>query len=656
MKHDTMYRAFKGFKEELTNDKTIARNHSSLDDASSVLMSSTKFEIEIDAKWILEIESKLEYVSKAIKEERQFIRTNGEVVPIEKVKKISKDSVSHLAKHSNFITHVPENETDDVIPDKIYMVEKLSDFAVYENRFLYMLLCYLRDFLDIRLTKINKLLDTIKMKMELNTNIDSKKHLYNLNLHLDETRYDNDNYLISEESKVLFKKIKDLAQIVNSLLDTPLMVEVSKTPMIKPPVTKTNVLKMNNNFKNALALYDYISEFNEDGFTSKEVTNNLNEIKSEASSDAVRIDEIASFLTLEYTEDLAPKLKESYEKYKEEQIIKENEKAISNLEVLKKRLSVEEITPYDYILRLEELNKNLTLEHQMLVDTQVELLNKTKENEELKNKNEVLKQEVLGLNLSLEKKKDELEALHKKYIEDMAAQKAYYEGEIKRINEEHENEMASLKQAHQEEISSLKAEYEEKISNLVSTHESEMAFIKEEYQSKIDKLEAGINDKVEETISSYEERLRELETSHTIELDNLNLSHQNEINDLTSKLDDVTSQIDSYKDERDNALLKCEADIKASTELCDDKIAKNNEKTEFELNMMREELNLANARVLAIEAKYKEKTIDDDFTSKEDFEALELQYKAFKKLFKGQWKKTKKRIRKEFFWTKKNEK
>lgn len=632
MKHDTMYRAFKGFKEEITNDKTIARNHSFLDEASLVLMSSTKYEITIDSTWILEIESKLEYVSKAIKEERQFIRTNGEVVPIEKVKKISKDSVSHLARHSNFITHVQDDE-DDIIPDKIYMVEKLSDYAVYENRFLYMLLSYLRDFLDIRYTRINKLLDTIRTKMELKTNIDNKKHIFKLNLDLDETCYDNEKYLISDEGKALLGKIKDLAQIVNSLLDTPLMQEVSKSPMIKPPVTKTNVLKMNNNFKNALALYEYISDFKGDGFTSKEVVNNLNEVKTEASSDVVRIDELASFLTMQYTENLTKELKISYEEYKEAEAISLNEKEIESLKTLKKRLEAKEITPYDYILKLEKLNKSLTLEHQDYIATKTKLKETEAENEKLNAKNEALSQEVLGLNLSLDKKRDELEALNQKYIADMEARKVYYEGEIKRIQIEHQDEIKSLN----------------------TKHELALENIKKDYQAQIDKLEAGINDRVEGIMQEYDKKANDLEVNYTIELDRINAAHQNEVNDITLKLNEAKVQIGTYKDERDKALIRCEEDIKNSQALCDDKIAKNNEKTEYELNLMKEELTLANARVLAIEAKYKEKTINDDFTSKEDFEALELQYQAFKKLFKAQWKKTKKRIRKELFWNKKTD-
>ena len=46
----------------------------------------------IDEDWVNEIEKGLDFIEKAIKEERQFILSQGEVVPIEKVKNFSKES------------------------------------------------------------------------------------------------------------------------------------------------------------------------------------------------------------------------------------------------------------------------------------------------------------------------------------------------------------------------------------------------------------------------------------------------------------------------------------------------------------------------------------------------------------------------------------
>ena len=85
----------------------------------------------IDEDWVNEIEKGLDFIEKAIKEERQFILSQGEVVPIEKVKNFSKESVKHLAKHAELITR--EQDDDEIVPDSLYTVERLNDYKVYEG-------------------------------------------------------------------------------------------------------------------------------------------------------------------------------------------------------------------------------------------------------------------------------------------------------------------------------------------------------------------------------------------------------------------------------------------------------------------------------------------------------------------------------------------
>ena len=73
-----------------------------------------------------------------MRESRQFILRQGQTVPVEKVKRVSRASVEHLSRHSELITKVPE-PGGDLRPDKLHMTENVGTFAVYENRFLYML-------------------------------------------------------------------------------------------------------------------------------------------------------------------------------------------------------------------------------------------------------------------------------------------------------------------------------------------------------------------------------------------------------------------------------------------------------------------------------------------------------------------------------------
>ena len=169
---DALYRAFLEYRKITKGNVSCARTRDAIRNASPekdrLEAVSTRCIIEED--WVNKIYEGLAYIEKAIAEERQFIRQQGEVVPIEKARRVSKGSVEHLARHSELMTHEPEEE-GKLIPDKIFVVERLSDYAVYENRFLYMLLCYLRDFIEIRYSKIIELGNTYRAEFDTDKEI-----------------------------------------------------------------------------------------------------------------------------------------------------------------------------------------------------------------------------------------------------------------------------------------------------------------------------------------------------------------------------------------------------------------------------------------------------------------------------------------------------
>ena len=148
---DLFYRTFEAYKKEISADPEsakfcrISKRQSDIENESLNIIFST---VDIDESWVNAIEKGLPYIEKAIKEDRQFIRSDGDIVPIEKVKKITKSSIEDLSKHSNYITHESDNEDIPVIPDKIFVLNKESDYAVYENKVLYATLVYLKDFVS----------------------------------------------------------------------------------------------------------------------------------------------------------------------------------------------------------------------------------------------------------------------------------------------------------------------------------------------------------------------------------------------------------------------------------------------------------------------------------------------------------------------------
>ena len=115
---DAYYRALLAYKKITSEQRDCRRDSLAVAEAAGEgSLSVTRMICTVDEAWIDAIEKGLVHIEKAIKEDRQFIYSNGEVIPIEKVKHVSKDSVEHLARHAELITREPEGE--DLIPDKL---------------------------------------------------------------------------------------------------------------------------------------------------------------------------------------------------------------------------------------------------------------------------------------------------------------------------------------------------------------------------------------------------------------------------------------------------------------------------------------------------------------------------------------------------------
>ena len=293
---DVYYRALREYRALTLDNREcrLQRNAIAQADTENDKIVITRNICTVDEDWIIEIEKGLIFVEKAINEERQFIYSNGEVMPIEKIKHVSKDSVQHLAKHSNLITK--EQNGPDLIPDQLYSVEKLNDYAVYENRFLYMLLCYLRDFITIRYEKILEISNQYDgvLKLEKSVVLQNRRISYTVDLH-EESK--DDKYLrANNPAKNAIDRMDLILKAVMAFLATPLMEIAGKAAKLKPPITKTNILKMDNNFKGAVALYDYIVAYDKPGYTVEVSTVNLNPFSDILAEDLSEAGSMLAFL------------------------------------------------------------------------------------------------------------------------------------------------------------------------------------------------------------------------------------------------------------------------------------------------------------------------------------------------------------------------
>ena len=607
---DIYYRAFKGYRKQTADNTGCEKDRRALAESNvdEDRLQATKYLCKIEEDWIQAIEEGLVFVEKAVGEERQFIRTNGEVVPIEKVRKISKDSVEHLAKHSDMITHVPEEEDDLLVPDKLYMVEKLSDYAVYENRFLYMMLCYIKAFIEYRLEKIENLRRKYVGDMEISKEVVTKKRTLKIKAAVYEERTDNPFPLPDEKSAKQVQRIKDCQSIINALLNTDLMMQVAKAPMIKPPIVKTNVLKMNNNFKRALALYDYIASYKGQGFDYEEVVFNYAPFNEKIADEIAEAANLTCFLAYKTGNDIESILEAEYEAEERRLKDEEEQKLIQRIKRLKKRALESNKTMEEYMVLLEERNRQLEKDGEELVGLRQEVVALNEKIDEINREKEELNRQVDLLRQTVEEKEREIVELNQKYIEDMAA-----------IKDEHIREIAELNEEHDGEIAQIKADFADELAETIEEHETRVA----ELTDQIDDLNATL----EQTVSDFEEKNNELDR---------------QLNDLDAA--------------RQRVIDECAVKIQQAEEGFNKDIEKLEKTQRIELKKLRDENALIRGELDGIRAQQGKLTPSADYTSRDRFIELEEEYMAYHRFFKTQWEFTKKEIRKTILWTKQEKK
>lgn len=352
---DLLYKAFDEYRRDTRDDTGLVRLRRAISHAASGIdrMESVRSVCVIDEDWIEAIEKGLPFVEEAIREERQFIRQEGSVTPIEQARRVSKASVEHLARHGNLISHAPE-DGESIVPDKLLVVEKLSDYAVYENRFLYMLLCYLRDFVSLRAARIAAIATTWTGHMILNREAEVGKRKIRFALTYDEAVRDDRFTQLAEETAAQIRRIHDLETSITALLCTPLMQEVAKAPMIKPPITRTNALRMDNALRMALWLYDYISAYTKPGYAAVEQKHTVRPFPPEMADELSELVTLTSFLTYEYGNGLNEILAQRHEAAVRAQVEADAAAHEARIRRMKQALAADEISADEYMLMLED--------------------------------------------------------------------------------------------------------------------------------------------------------------------------------------------------------------------------------------------------------------------------------------------------------------
>lgn len=537
------YRAYMYMQELLQNDFTYNYITASLKDGDKGKDSLTGKTNEkvIDMDWVEAIEEALPYIQKAIDEQRRFIKQIDNVVRIELARKTGPDSVKHLSQHTNFIAKV---EGDMVTPNKILVTEQEESFAIYENRVLMTLIRRALHFVDDKYSKMKGVPNDSynNIKVIRHAELDDKKvdFAFNYINESHETLADDLDVLdVSELSD--FDRIRRIRTTLNEFLNTQLMREIAKEPEVHPPITQTNLLKKNPNFKKAMELWNFLDSYKRPGFEI------VGEEFSGEMSDEIKQDVYLSMNFQHFMMTIAtnPGLRKIlHEKYEEENIkIAEENAKPEKLKAAQIQARIDEVRKEEMEIRLKEIRER-----------EKKILDLTNEVKNLKVTLDQKEQQILTLKGQVSALQDEIAEL-KAELQETKLKLLEAEREIERLKEENE--------ALKAEIAELKATIEElnqkihELNNIIAALKERIAVLEEENarQRTIIKEQQLIIEQQAEKIESLEKQVAEQLAKITALTEEVQrqraeiIDKNNQIVDLTNKNEVLTTTLNNERAE-----------------------------------------------------------------------------------------------------------
>ena len=222
-------------------------NENKINDFNRRLSSTMDVKIEaekpkIEGLWMDKVEKTIPYIENILAAPTRLIVNEEEVVKIEKIKKVTVESIKHLSKNAGFIEDVDEN--GDVKPGKLLNVFKEETLNTYENRFIYTLIQKMR---AIVVREKNKLL-----KEKLATSKEFKQVDYQGKSYNGKDKVDIQIIMTSssesskrtKEIKEMINRLKTLEKTIGNLMLTTTYqtLEKQNVQLITPPLKKNNVI------------------------------------------------------------------------------------------------------------------------------------------------------------------------------------------------------------------------------------------------------------------------------------------------------------------------------------------------------------------------------------------------------------------------------
>lgn len=504
------YRSYKYMQDMLKSDFTHNYIEEALkdgDEGKDSIFGKTNEKV-IDMDWVIAIEETLPYIQKAIDEQRRFIKQAENVVRIKKAK-------------------------------KILTVEREEGFAIYENRVLLTLIHKALMFVDDKYSKMKDVPNDSYNNITMNRHLELNQQKLDFSVN-----YVNENHeslaedLDVEDIESLsdFDRIRRIRQGLNECLATPLMKEIAKEPQVKPPLTQTNLLKENPNFKKAVELWSFLDTYKKQGFelVGEEYNGKMTDENKE---DVYLAMEFQHFMMSITTNPALRKMLQ--EKYEEENALAKEEADRPEkvkemvLEAQTEAVSKEEIEKLT--AEITELKQKIA-EQKQKIEEQANII-KTQEGKiaALENERESHAKQVEQMNADFAEKTriaeenfaNRLSAKQKEFDDAQTAHNEY----VTKLNTDNANKIAELNTNHSNEVAQLKSDYENRIDTINKENAAATANLKSDYEGQLTSMKADYTSQ----IKNYEKQIADINAENAKNVKELNDNHAKEIKTITKE-------------------------------------------------------------------------------------------------------------------------
>lgn len=460
---------------------------------------------------------------------------------------------------------------EETLPYIQKAIDEQESFAIYENRVLLTLIHKALMFVDDKYSKMKDVPNDSYNNITMNRHLELNQQKLDFSVN-----YVNENHeslaedLDVEDIESLsdFDRIRRIRQGLNECLATPLMKEIAKEPQVKPPLTQTNLLKENPNFKKAVELWSFLDTYKKQGFelVGEEYNGKMTDENKEDVYLAMEFQHFMMSITTnpalrkmlqeKYEEEnaLAKEEADRPEKVKE---IREREKQILDLNSEIKSLKITLDQKEQQILTLKgqisALQDELDNTKNELKETKLKLLEAQKEIERLKEEIEKLTAEITELKETLENERES----HAKQVEQMnadfaektriaeenfanrlsAKQKEFDDAQtahneyVTKLNTDNANKIAELNTNHSNEVAQLKSDYENRIDTINKENATATANLKSDYEGQLTSMKADYTSQ----IKNYEKQIADINAENAKNVKELNDNHAKEIKTITKE-------------------------------------------------------------------------------------------------------------------------